>query len=219
MNKPSPLYLWLLKPMLPVTILIGCWMIPFTLLPEETMSIRNTRVWLWWPALHVLRLSFDSSRVMPARAGFAQTVGYGRAVIARHIVLARLSAVLIVWLPVAAIYWLGIRSLFQQHLLNNPNFPVMAPLEFHIPILAMLNYLLFLGLDLWNTAQLHQPHAGRDSVKWLIAAIAIAIVTIENILPGNPWWLLRVSGLAAFIVIAITFRHALRLFPTMEDSQ
>jgi hypothetical protein len=216
MKPRNSLFRILLQPLLFPTLKVGVVTIVFVLFNTQVMLIRDLGIWLLWPLIHVALINWQNRPEQGKRFAFLLTRGFTPDQLWRNILLANLFAALLVWLPIAILIRFNLRALLQEHLLNNPAFPIMASREYPILLLAAINYLVFIALGLFNMTQSRQPHSGRGGGKWLVAGILVTLLTIENLVFGHPWWLNQFAVAAAGLVTLITLAHSRTLFQTME---
>ncbi len=132
---------------------------------------------------------------------FLYTRGYSRDELWVHKILATALAALAVWLPVALLVWLPLRSDVQDMLFRSPYFPIMTIREAAVPWAWLAGYALLLPLFHYVWIRRAQPLAGGDGAALLAigTVIVIGIFMLFGWLPH--WFRMLLWGLAVAVTV------------------
>ena len=207
------LLLWLLRPILPVTLIELAIALPYVLLRPDVLEYSDP-----WPALFIAaHCVFIVRQVGVSRGGmlgFLYTRGFSRNVLWAHIWLATAVVVLIAWLPPALTVWLGVRNDWQDRAWN-PLFPLMDPLETPVPLVWLAEYAVLLPMLHYTWARFNQPTRGRSAGLMLLAALTAAILRVldsPNIVTPAQWLL----ALGCAVLVVASFWGGWRLHRSIE---
>ena len=174
---------------LPATVMGVLSLTIYVLLRQDVMIWRDPLP-LYLVGLQCLFLAWLLGRFNTPAFAFLYSRGYSRDQLWGHLMLASLISALAAWLPAALIVWTGLRShLFD--LLENPYFPVMAPLETMAPLAWLVFYLTLIPIFHYVWIRLAQPTRGRlggliaSSAMLLAFAMSFDIVRASFI---NEWF-------------------------------
>jgi hypothetical protein len=150
---------------------------------------------------HSTAVAFCLGRYRSPGLAFLYTRGYSRDELWTNKILATVLAVLAVWLPVALIVWLPVRSRVQDVLFRSPYFPIMMMREVSVPWAWLAGYAFLPPLFHYVWIRRAQPLAGGDGVVLLAigTVIAVGIFMLFGWLPRWFWTVLWI--LAAAITV------------------
>jgi hypothetical protein len=143
-----------------------------------------------------LMCRFDS----PA-AGFLYTRGFSRDRLWTHRMLTQFLCVLAVWGPASLIVWLGIRSALQDHLFENPYYPLFKTADFSVPLWWLGTYLVLVGIVEYGPVRRAQPTLDRDAGYVIEFGLLLMLLTFANTSWRNPWYVMLFA--AAFLIASI----------------
>jgi hypothetical protein len=150
-------------------------------------------------------------------AGFLYTRGYTRDVIWSHTLAMWGLVVLAVWLPASLAVWTPLRSLVQDRMFENPNYPLMQPTEAMVPLVWLGIWFLTGAACYYGAIRSYQPTREEPfgSLLYLAAIIAAFVVLIPRSQPLAGWLiaLIVAAGLVASVVLLAASR---RLHRRME---
>jgi hypothetical protein len=118
---------------------------------------------------------------------------------------------LIAWLPASLIIWTGLRSVLFDSM-QNPNFPVMAPLENNVPLAWLGYYIMLIPLFHYAWIRLAQPFRGSFAGVAIAVAVFVSYfrfyyaLNVSNML----WWSSRTLLLLMAIFLIYSTRKLIR---------
>ena len=208
---------WLLRPTLTVTlpaVVLACW---YVLVHREPLQWRDGWVGLFVVA-HGCLLSSCLGKYRSGTFAFTYTRGYSRDALWGHTMLATLLAVLAVWLPVAAIIWLPIRSRFQDVVFQSPFFPLFEGAEDAVPWVWLAGYGLMMPWLHYAWIRQAQPCRGSGGGSWLAAAFVVSAITALN--AGRlEDWVATVAWVAGVLLTVVLLLAGRRLHRRVEVQQ
>jgi hypothetical protein len=207
----------LFRQTLPVTLIglpIGCL---YVLFAREPLSWQNP-----WMALFVLVHSIAIASCFgwfrSRSFAFLYTRGYSRDELWIHKMLGTVLSVLAVWLPMALIVWLPIRSIVQDKLFVNPYFPLMMMREASVPWFWLGGYAVLLPLFHYVWIRRAQPTRGANGSVLLAIGVVIAIATLMSF-RWHPFWFRALLWILSAIVIVTTLVAGCILHRRLEVHQ
>jgi hypothetical protein len=185
---------------LPATLIglpVACF---YVLLTREPLDWANPWMGLFVLA-HSIAIASCLGRYRSPDFAFFYTRGYSRDELWVHKLLATVLAVLTVWLPLALVVWLPVRSRVQDVLFRSPYFPIMTMREVSVPWAWLAGYALLLPLFHYVWIRRALPLAGGDGVISLAIGTVVVVGTfmLFGWLPHWFWMLLWV--LAAVVTV------------------
>jgi hypothetical protein len=171
-----------------------------------------------WPWLFVfvqcLLLAGLLGRFRSPSFAFLYSRGYNRDAIWGHIMLTSLLSIFVAWLPATLIVWTELRSFLLDRVAQNPNFPVMAPLETWIPLVWLALYPLLVSLFHYAWIRSAQPTRGQCSGGLIAIGVLAALLVFADRASMNSlsWgydyvgrlyglWFFGLSGVAYIVVL------------------
>lgn len=148
-------------------------------------------------------------------AGFLYTRGYTRDAIWSHTLAAWGLVVLAVWLPAALAVWTPLRSLVQDRLFENPNFPLMQPTEAMTPLAWLGMYVLVTAACYYNAIRAYQPTRGAPS-GWLVRATVFLAAFLVLAARPRAGWLIALIVAAGTVASVVLLAASRRLHRRME---
>ena len=199
---------------LPATLIglpIACF---YVLLARKPLDWANPWMGLFVLA-HSVAIVFSLGRYRSPGFAFLYTRGYSRDELWLHQLLVTVLAVLTVWLPLALIVWLPIRSSVQDVLLGSPYFPIMMVQEVSVPWAWLAGYAILLPLFHYVWIRCAQPLGGGDGA--VLLAVGTVIVIGIFLLSGRlPHWFWMLLGVLAAVVTVTNLAAGLLLHRTIE---
>jgi hypothetical protein len=199
------------RPATLIALPIACF---YVLLTRKPLDWANPWMGLFVLA-HSIALAFCLGRYRSPGFAFLYTRGYSRDALWLHTILATALAVLAVWLPLALIVWLPIRSNVQDGSFRSPYFPIPMIREASVPWAWLAGYAILLPLFHHVWIRRAQPLADGDGVVLL----AIGTVIVIGILMLGGWlphWFRTLLWALAVVVTATNLVAGLLLHRTIE---
>jgi len=200
MRVKHALVRWFFLHALPVTVVAAPGAFLYVLARRQPHDWHDLLPWVFI-VFHSAAIAERLGKFGSGHFGFLYTRGFARDALWFNNALAGALSVLAAWLPVALLLWLGIRSAFQDLLLN-PYFPIMAPAEAPLPVLWMAGYAVLLPAFHYAMIRRAQPTRGRYGAMLLSAGLAFALLTMIIVRFRAVWF--RHIAFAGGIIIAIT---------------
>ncbi|MEZ6046179.1 MAG: hypothetical protein R3C11_11540 [Planctomycetaceae bacterium] len=164
---------WQLRQVYPINLIALILSVLYVLFTEELLLFTGISLPLLFILLHVGLVSFMLGRFHSAASQYLYGQGFSRKELWRTNLLANLSSMLIVWIPLCILIYFGLRSQLQDYD-KNYRFPVLAPLEYSFPIAVLVTYLLILPLFQYCFVRLASPlRRSFNSVVLLICFLLI----------------------------------------------
>lgn len=167
--------------------------------------------------LHSMAIVSLLGRPNSASGAFLYGRGFSRDTLWAHQMLASVLAALAVWLPAALLIWTPVRAAVQDHLFQNPLFPLIAPREALVPWLWLAGYGLLLPTFHYAWIRQAQPVRTPDAGVWLALMLVLVLVLVifthwnapSQALLAASWFraLLWVSGTLAALSLLIAGRR------------
>jgi hypothetical protein len=206
--------LWMFfRETLPATLIvlpIACLYVMFV---RDVLSWRNP--WMAMLVLgHSIALASLLGRYRSRSFAFMYTRGYTRDELWLNKMAATVLSVLAVWLPVALIIWLPIRSGVQEGF-RSPYFPIMMLREAGVPWAWLAGYAILLSLFHYVWIRRAQPLRGENGVVLL----AIGVVVVIAILMSFRWhydWFRMLCYVLAGVTVVTTLVAGRILHRTVE---
>ena len=179
-----------------IALPIGCL---YVLWARRVLIWQNAALGLFVLA-HSIAIAVCLGRFRSRGFAFIYTRGYSRDCLWVHKMLVTVLAVLSVWLPMALILWLGLRSAFQDVVFESPYFPIMAVREASAPWTWLAGYGILLPLFHYVWIRRAQPMRGGNGAVMLAVGVVFAIITLVSF-RWHPLWFRVVAFSAAVIVV------------------
>lgn len=214
MKVKQSLLKMMMRQCLPTTLIglpIACF---YVLLTRKPLDWANPWMGLFVLA-HSIAIASCLGRYRSPAFAFLYTRGYSRDELWIHKLLVTILAVLTVWLPLALIVWLPIRSNVQDVLFRSPYFPIMMLREATVPCAWLMGYALLLPLFHYVWIRRAQPLAGGDGVV-LLAIGTVIVVGIFRLFGWFPHWFWILLWTFAAIVTVTNVTAGFYLHRTME---
>lgn len=213
MKIKGPLVWMFFREVLPATmiaLLIACRHVLFV---RDVLSWRNPQMALLVLG-HSIAVASLLGRYRSRGFAFVYTRGYTRDELWLNKMSATGLSVLAVWLPVALIVWLPIRSSVQE-LFGSGYFPIMMQREAIVPWLWLAGYAILLPLFHYVWIRRAQPFRGGNGVVLLAIGVVVVIGTLMRFCLHYHWFRMLCCVLAG--IMAVTTLVAGRiLHRTME---
>jgi hypothetical protein len=192
---------WYLRAARPATLLAAVLAALFTLLHPSRLIAA-----VFLPFIFITLHSVVSTRLMcrfdsPA-AGFLYTRGFTRNRLWSHRIAAHLLNVLAVWGPASLIIWFGIRSTLQDHVFENPCYPLFKADDFAVPLWWLGGYLLLVGLVEYGPVRRAQPTLDHDAGYVIEFGLLLMLLMFLHTSWRNPWYVVPFAS--AFLVASVT---------------
>jgi hypothetical protein len=204
----------MMRQCLPATLIafpLACF---YVLLTRKPLDGANPWMGLFVLA-HSITLAFCLGRYRSPGFAFLYTRGYARDALWLHEMLTTILAVLAVWLPLALLVWLPIRSSVQDVLFRSPYFPILMIREVSVPWAWLAGYALLLPLFQYVWIRRAQPLAGGDGVV-LLAIGTVIVIGILMLFGWLPHWFRVLVWALALAVTATNLVAGRLLHRTIE---
>ncbi|MCK4294777.1 MAG: hypothetical protein KAY65_16375 [Planctomycetes bacterium] len=190
---------------------IGCL---YVLFAREPLSWQNP-----WMALfvlvHSIAIASCFGRFRSRSFAFLYTRGYSRDELWTHKILGTVLSVLAVWLPIALIIRLPIRSIVQDKLFISPYFPLMMMREASVPWFWLVGYAILLALFHYVWIRQAQPMRGEYGVKLLAVGVVVVMGTLM-LFRWHPFWFRILCYALSAVTIATTLIAGRILHRTLD---
>lgn len=186
----------------------------YVLLARERLAWNDTAAFLFI-VVHCAAPMIALMRFDRPFAGFLYTRGYTRDAIWSHTLAAWGLVVLAVWLPAALAVWTPLRSLVQDRVFENPNFPMMQPAEAIVPLVWLGMYVLATAACYYNVIRAYQPMRGAPS-GWLIRLTVLLTAFIVLATRSQTGWLVALLVTAGLVASGVLLAASRRLHRRME---
>jgi hypothetical protein len=137
---------------------------------------------------HSVLIARTMSRFDTPATAFLVTRGFSRDRLWLHRIAAHLLCVLAVWGPASLLVWLGVRSAFQNFILQNPYYPLFASADYVVPLWWLVGYLLLMGVVQYGPVRRAQPTCDRDAGYAITVGVFLAAFTLLNMGLRSPWF-------------------------------
>ena len=151
--------------------------------------------------MHSILIVFRLGRFRSRSFTFMYTRGFSRDQLWVNKMIASAIAVLIVWLPVAAVIWLPVRSAVQDKLFESPYFPLMMIRESPVPLFWLFEYAVLVPLFHYTWIRRAQPTRGGSGAVLIAIAAVIAGATLMNFRSHPDWFETVVWTVSAVMVL------------------
>jgi hypothetical protein len=180
----------------------------------------GTSVLPWmFVAVHSVVLVGLQSRVHTSGFAFLYSRGFSRDTLWVSQMIASALSVLMVWVAAAVCVRTGLRSWIQEHLMRNPEYPVMASADMPVLWLYLVGYVVALPTLHYAWIRRNHPTRGQHSGDNLIVAVVLATFTVLAMTPYREGWALAVT-IAGGVTIGLTLLIiARRLHRRLEVQQ
>lgn len=190
----------LFRQILPVTLIalpIGCLYVLFT---RDVLSWQNPWIALF-VLVHSITIAVLSGRYRSRAFAFLYTRGFTRDELWFYKMLNTILSVMAVWLPMALIVWLPVRSYVQDKLFISPYFPLMMIREASVPWFWLAGYAILLPLFHYVWIRRAQPLRGENGVVFLSMGVVIVIATLMSFRWHTLWFRILIYMLSAVIIV------------------
>jgi len=157
-----------------IALPVGCFYVLFT---REVLFWRNPWIAIFVLA-HSIAIATLSGRYRSRAFAFLYTRGFTRDELWFHKMLNTILSIIVVWLPMASIIWLPIRSSVQDVLFRSPYFPLMMIREAQVPWVWLAGYAILLPLFHYVWIRRAQPLRGENGVVFLAISVVIVVGTL-----------------------------------------
>ena len=181
-----PLFWWQYRQTLPFAMKAMVVLAIYVLFAGEPLRFRIDQVPAMIVLAHCLAVPWRLGRVRSAAFGYLYVQGYSRRSLWGHTMLASLASALTVWLPMAALIWLPLRSSFQDAVMQNAYFPFMGPTERALTLWCLATYFCLIPVFHYAWIRSSLPRRGILSGHVLAAAAFAALLAFWI---GAPRWL------------------------------
>ncbi len=207
MKVKLALILWLLRVTAPVTLIALVAAVTYVLFRRAPFVHQDfvslIAPWLF-VALHSVVLVAFVSRVHTSGFAYLYSRGFSRDTVWLNQMTASALAVLVVWLPSALCVWTGLRSALQEHLMQNSEYPVMAPTDTPFPWFYLMGYAIALPTLQYAWVRRNQPTLGQESGDALIVGIVLATFSVLAMTSYREGWAQAIA-IAGGIAVGLTF--------------
>lgn len=159
------------------------------------------------PLLFIMAQSVLTARQMTRfdapSAAFLYTRGFSRDRLWVHRIAAHLMCVLAVWGPASLIVWLGVRSVIQDRLIENPYYPLLRSADFGVPLVWLATYLLLVGVVEYGPVRRAQPTRDRDAGYIIECGLMFLLIVTFAGLSESPQLSIPIAAAVAFASIVL----------------
>ncbi|MCA9426667.1 MAG: hypothetical protein KC994_16425 [Candidatus Omnitrophica bacterium] len=181
----------------------------FALFRKETLELGDPWPWVFI-GVHTYALAWAFGRIEGSRFGYLFTRGYSSDTLWLHKMIVSFLGAAVGMLPATLIVGASIRSFVQDHLLQNPYYPILASLDFKTVLTWWFGYAVFLPVFHYGWTRLAQPTEQSGAGGWLILAFLLTLFVALNIgLSGPPRVvrsLLVAGGLLSSVILYVGWR-------------
>jgi hypothetical protein len=155
----------------------------------------NREVLRWQDAtplliLLVAAIGFALSLAGRVRA-YAVTRGFSSATLWGHTLLVGMATLALAVTPPALIIWTGLRSNYQAY--GNPLYPLMAPVEKHLPLVWFAEGTLLMAAALFAVVRAGQPTGSRAAGPLVFMTLVIFLIAVPASFPWLSGWRLGIA--------------------------
>jgi len=180
-----------------IALPIACLYVMFV---RDVLSWRNP--WMSLLVLgHSIAIASLLGRYRSRSFAFAYTRGYTRDDLWLNKMAATGVSVLVVWLPVALIIWLPIRSGVQDKWFRSPYFPIMMLREAVVPWAWLAGYAILAPLFHYVWIRRAQPLCGENGVVLLALGVVVVIGTLMTFRWHYDWFRMLCYVLAGIMAV------------------
>lgn len=174
-NKRSPwvsktLFKWLFYPLAVITFPAAIIAALYAEMSSQLLKFEMLSVTPVFILVHCIAIVAIQGRTRSSAFAFLYSQGFARRTLWNHMMLASFASALIVWLPVALLIWLGIRS-HVQDAYGNFLFPLMAVTEYAYPLWCLLMYTVL--IPVFHYCWIREAQGTRGANNGLILAIGL----------------------------------------------
>jgi len=204
----------MMRQCLPATLIGLPLAVLYVLLTRQPLDWANP--WMGLFVLgHSIALAFGLGRYRSPGFAFLYTRGYSRDELWLHKLLVTVLAVLTVWLPLALLIWLPIRSTVQDVLFRSPYSLILMLREVAVPWAWLAGYAILLPSFHYVWVRRAQPLAGGDGAVLLASGTVIVIGTLM-LFGWLPHWFWILTWALAVVVSVTNLGAGLLLHRTIE---
>jgi hypothetical protein len=190
----------LFRQTLPVTLIalsIGC---VYVVYARRVLIWQNAFIGIFILA-HCIAIATLSGRYRSRAFAFLYTRGFTRDELWFHKMLSTVVSVLAVWLPMALIVWLPVRSYVQDNLFGSPYFPLMMIREASVPWMWLAGYAILLPLFHYVWIRRAQPLRGENGVVFLAVGVVIVITILMSFSRHPLWFRILIYVLSTVMIV------------------
>lgn len=203
--RPTLLHM-LLRGTLFGAIFSGIAMALAVLLPRDPLTSREPL-----PLFFLIVLAIAcAGLVIGCAHRYTMTRGFSSDCVWAHVILAGLIALVVSLLPPALVLWTGFRSFYQEHVRQNPLYPLMAPTEMMLPLVWLVAGVFLLTTALFAAIRVAQPTRSRGAAPLFFVAIAMALLTVAELFAfADGWqlWLILAATAVVTLSLLLSSRH------------
>lgn len=159
------------------------------------------------PLLFIMAQSVFTTRQMTRfdtpSAAFLYTRGFSRDRLWSHRIAAHLLCALAVWGPASLLVWLGVRSVIQDQLVENPYYPLMKSADYGVPLVWLATYLLLVGAVEYGPVRRAQPTRDRDAGYIIECGLMFLLIVTFAGLSESPRLSIPIAVVVAFASIVL----------------
>ncbi len=200
MHLKPKLLRWQLAEIRPITNVALLVAVPWALFTPKS----GTFLAFVFVAIHSFALVACLGRFRSGAFGFLYNRGYTRDALWGHTMLTTAIGVLWVWLPVALVLWLPIRSWVQEWLFQHPDYPLMWSRDLMLPWMWLKTYAFLLPLLHYAWIRQAQPAKYSDDGIWLVAgAVWVSISLLGPARDSSSTWI-TLAGHSFYVLVPVT---------------
>ncbi|MBL4886538.1 MAG: hypothetical protein JKY95_18685 [Planctomycetaceae bacterium] len=174
-----PLLFWQLRQLSVITCIAALLSTIYVLIRSEPLQMGNQGVALFFVLIHSVLITWQLGRVRSREFSFLYGQGFSRDTLWWHTMLASAVSVLSVWLPAAFLVGSGLRSSFQDFMLNYW-FPLMSQTEWPFLFRSLLAYAVLMPTFHYCWIRAALPTSGAKNGVALAIGLVFASLSIWN---------------------------------------
>jgi hypothetical protein len=203
-----------LRQTLGVTLIALPVMLLFVLFYRGVLQWQN--VWMsLFIMVHSIMIVFSLGRFRSRSFAYIYTRGYSRDELWSNKMIATVIAIMFVWVPMAVVVWLPVRSAIQDKMFLSPYFPLMMIREATAPLFWLFAYAVLVPMFHYVWIRRAQPTRGGSGAVLLAIAVVIAAATLM-LFRWHPNWFMNIIWTASTVMTAAGLIGGLLLHRNVE---
>jgi hypothetical protein len=174
---------------LPAAVAAALYVITYTGRLSETLFVPFALI-----VVQSVTTAWLMSRFNSPAAAFLYTRGFTRDRLWAHRIVAHLLCVITVWGPASLLVWLGVRSVIQEQLFENPYYPLMTTTDFAAPGWWLAAYLLLVGIVEYGPIRRAQPTLDYDAGYMIEFGLLIMLLMFLTTRWLGTWYFVLVAA-------------------------
>jgi hypothetical protein len=197
-----PLFFWIFRPLLWLTLFSSVTATGYVLLQDKPLDFRIDSYAPTFVLVHSFLISRLIGRVRSESFAFLYSQGFSRDVLWGHVWLATLASVLATWLPCSLLILTPVRALFQDAM-QDSWFPLMASTEWPFLAWGLLLYAMVLSVFHHEWIRLSMPFRGLVSGHFLALSYFVFATLLSNRLWDHRTTAARYSLIGGIAIVSV----------------